>query len=714
MISSTSKRWRRTVPITVSLTALMLALAVLLGGVLITMSYQRNTEAALLAAEEMFEGIALGAAARIREVVQPMIAKAAMTSELRVLRPGRASLDPEVERYLAKLLRAMTRITSVFYGFPDGEFVQYVDLQEHGSWIPRKSQPPQDALFVRRWLVDDPVDGRIETIEYLDESLSVLAFEEASVEYDPRQRSWYREAIDDDSVIATDPYVFASSQEIGVTVARRVDEGRLGVFGIDVTFASISAFLQTELPNPESFVALIDQDGLVLAHTDRQSAPPKDGAAFEPLQDLPRLDSLSSAIAKSIATYLSTGTVPPRTMRIDDREYVVRVKHQTLLLGSEAQLVIAVPIDFFTGPILELGRDSLLASLAVLVLSVPVFIVVSTYAARSLKKLATEAMAIRDLRLEGPVTVHSKIREIAELAEAMDHMKAGLRTFGFYLPRDLTRQLVEQRITPKLGGERREITVLFTDIADFTSIAETLEPEIVMRRLSDYFELLTAALREHGGVVDKFMGDAVMVEWNAIVNDPDHAATACRAVLHARKAMDRFNQDLIRKGLEPMETRFGLNTGQAVVGNVGSTERMDFTALGSTVNLAARLEPLNKYFGTKTLISDAVAQRVENRFCTRSVALVQPKGIEQPLRVHELLCESHEKELNPMAIHSDAWESAFEAYVDGNWEKADAEFTALSQDWPEDALLTLYAKRVRSFRRSPPSFWTGVEVFENK
>lgn len=375
---------------------------------------------------------------------------------------------------------------------------------------------------------------------------------------------------------------------------------------------------------------------------------------------------------------------------------------------------MVVPAELFTERITKLGRDSLLTSIAILLLSIPVIVALTHYIARSLRKLATETEAIRDFRLEGAVTVRSRIREIADLAEAMDRMKGALRTFGFYLPRGLVRQMVENRITPELGGERRDITVLFTDIAGFTSIAEALEPEVVMRRMSDYFEVLTASLRDHGGVIDKFIGDAVMAEWNAIVEDPDHVATACRAVLHARNAVREFNLKLNDQGLEPMRTRFGLNTGQAVVGNVGSTERMDFTALGATVNLAARLEPLNTYFGTQILVSDAVAEKIGDRFCLRSVALVQPKGIGRPIRVHELLCEVDEKACNAMAMHRDAWESAFEAYIAGAWERADTEFAALSQDWPEDRLLTLYSKRVGSYRCSPPTSWNGVEVFADK
>lgn len=577
------------ISITVSLTVMMLALAMILGGVLIVMNHQRNTEAALLAAEDVLDGIAVGVAARTREILQPMIAAASITSELDIarLQPGALSLG--LERYLTKLLRAMPRITSLYYGFPDGEFVQYVDLQEHRSWSPRELSPPGEASFVRRWVFDDPAKGRLDTVEYLDEDLSVLASETAHGVYDPRKRPWYRQAMAMDSVIATSPYIFASSREIGVTVARRVDEGRLGVFGVDVTFASLSAFLKTELPSSDSLVALIDQHGRVLASPEKLSIPSAEDIAAKGAPNLLKIDMLKNPLAGPVAEYTDAGRQLPQLLEIAGRTYVAKFKSLLLPIGGEEKLVMVVPAELFTERITKLGRDSLLTSIAILLLSIPVIVALTHYIARSLRKLATETEAIRDFRLEGAVTVRSRIREIADLAEAMDRMKGALRTFGFYLPRGLVRQMVENRITPELGGERRDITVLFTDIAGFTSIAEALEPEVVMRRMSDYFEVLTASLRDHGGVIDKFIGDAVMAEWNAIVEDPDHVATACRAVLHARNAVREFNLKLNDQGLEPMRTRFGLNTGQAVVGNVGSTERMDFTALGATVNLVHRL-----------------------------------------------------------------------------------------------------------------------------
>jgi class 3 adenylate cyclase len=171
-------------------------------------------------------------------------------------------------------------------------------------------------------------------------------------------------------------------------------------------------------------------------------------------------------------------------------------------------------------------------------------------------------------------------------------------------------RVVDNSISTELGGTRQEITVLFTDVRDFTAIAEAADPDILMHQTSRYFSVLTEAFLAEEGTVDKFIGDAVMVFWNAPNPQPDHIERACRAALSAKAAGEKLNAQFEAEGLKPFFTRFGIHVGDAVVGNLGSSERMNYTALGNTVNLASRLEGLNKQFGTTILVSDDVYLRV--------------------------------------------------------------------------------------------------------
>jgi adenylate cyclase len=158
-----------------------------------------------------------------------------------------------------------------------------------------------------------------------------------------------------------------------------------------------------------------------------------------------------------------------------------------------------------------------------------------------------------------------------------------------------------------------------------------------MRQTSRYFSALTEAFLAEGGTVDKFIGDAVMVFWNAPNPQPDHVERACRAALAGKAASDKLNIQFEAEGLKPFFTRFGIHVGEAVVGNLGSTERMNYTALGNTVNLASRLEGLNKQFGTAILISEEVYLRAQRRFQFKALESVTAKGMTKETRVFELI-----------------------------------------------------------------------------
>jgi adenylate cyclase len=210
-------------------------------------------------------------------------------------------------------------------------------------------------------------------------------------------------------------------------------------------------------------------------------------------------------------------------------------------------------------------------------------------------------------------------------------------SFAHFVPKEIVQRIVDDSISTELGGVREEITVVFTDVRDFTTIAESADPDTLMHQTSRYFSVLTEAFLAEGGTVDKFIGDAVMVFWNAPNPQPDHVERACRAALAGRAASEELNAQFETEGLKPFFTRFGIHVGEAVVGNLGSTERMNYTALGNTVNLAARLEGLNKQFGTTILVSEGVYSRVQHGFQFRAFESVIAKGMTKETRIFELV-----------------------------------------------------------------------------
>jgi adenylate cyclase len=188
-----------------------------------------------------------------------------------------------------------------------------------------------------------------------------------------------------------------------------------------------------------------------------------------------------------------------------------------------------------------------------------------------------------------------------------------------------------------VGGERRELSLLMTDVADFTTISEQLEPERVMVVMSEYFDHVVTPLLEEKATVDKYVGDAIFTYWNAPQAQPDHAARACRAALKARSASVKLATEWSELGRWPWRTRFGLHAGETVFGNVGAPDRMDFTVIGSSVNLASRLEGLNKFYGTEILASGRLRTLAGDAFLFRPLDVVLPKGAFEPMEVFELI-----------------------------------------------------------------------------
>jgi adenylate cyclase len=236
---------------------------------------------------------------------------------------------------------------------------------------------------------------------------------------------------------------------------------------------------------------------------------------------------------------------------------------------------------------------------------------------------------------DAPVT--SRVAEIDELGKAMAVDQRSLWSFAHFVPKDIVKGIIDSSISTELGGVRREVTILFTDVTNFTGIAEAADPDSLMRQTSRHLAALTDAFHVEGGTVDKFIGDSVMVFWNAPHLQSDHVERACRAALAAKAASDALNIQLEAEGLPPFAVRLGMHFGDAVVGNVGSAERMNYTALGNSVNPAARLEGLNKEYGTTILVSEAVRKHAEHCFRFKAIASVIAKGMTMETRVYELV-----------------------------------------------------------------------------
>ncbi len=393
-----------------------------------------------------------------------------------------------------------------------------------------------------------------------------------------------------------------------------------------------------------------------------------------------------------------------------------RVAYQKVAprLGGAVVLAIFEPLEVLLAPIRQLRAYVLVITLGAMAIGLLGAVLLATHVTRPLRALATSAERMREFELDRPVDASSWIAEVSTLARAMEGMRIGLRSFGRYVPTLLVRRLLEAGGAPTLGGEQRELTILFSDIVAFTSRSESVPPEQVMRRISAYFQVMTEALEAHQGVIDKFIGDAIMALWNAPANDALHAQHACHAVLACRAAGERLNAALNAEGVAPLRTRFGLHTGEVVVGNLGSEGRMQYTALGANVNLAARIEPLNTHYRTEILVSNATRAQAGPDFFFRFAAKAQPVGTSHPVLLHELLGAADDPAAGELGERCGLWADAQAPLDRGDLEGALRRFEAIARRWPDDGLAAHYCEKVAALLAQPDPPWDGIDRFDRK
>ncbi|HZF82421.1 MAG TPA: adenylate/guanylate cyclase domain-containing protein, partial [Burkholderiaceae bacterium] len=280
---------------------------------------------------------------------------------------------------------------------------------------------------------------------------------------------------------------------------------------------------------------------------------------------------------------------------------------------------------------------SMLLVVAFLVLIVGVSLRLAQRVTAPVERLSSIARRIGRLELDGLPRVESRVLEIQHLDQALDDSARGLKAFRKFVPVDVVTQLVESGHTLGPSGEPRRITVMFTDVAGFTRIAEVTPTEVLVRQMTRYFNLAAAVFTRHGGTIDKYIGDGTMVFWGAPADAPHAEESACRAALELQAELDALNAEWRASGLAEFQTRIGIHTGPAITGVLGSKDRLAYTAVGDTVNVASRIEGINKDLGTRVLISETTFDGLAGRLPTRRIDAMTIRGRQKPLLVYELL-----------------------------------------------------------------------------
>ena len=285
--------------------------------------------------------------------------------------------------------------------------------------------------------------------------------------------------------------------------------------------------------------------------------------------------------------------------------------------------------------------------------------------------------------------------------------------FSFYVTPSVVNEMLKNPEKLKLGGDKKELSVLFSDIRGFTTLAEEMEPEALVNLLNEYLTDMTNIVFEFDGLLDKYIGDAVMAVFGAPLEQTDHPIRACRTALKMLERLRKMQEKWEAEGAPRLDIGIGINTGPMVVGNMGSERRFDYTVMGDSVNLASRLEGINKEYGTRVVISEFTYERVKNDFFCRELDAVRVKGKVRPVKIFELMALRSNQD--PRIDIIEVFAKALRHYREQEWDGAEEKFKEILNKIPEDVPAQLYLQRIANLRQEPPGpNWDGVFTMKRK
>ena len=507
-------------------------------------------------------------------------------------------------------------LSSFYIADSDGNFIQVQRTPRLASRILRRSG-----------------NSAIDSWNYLDNDFNPISYEEKPTSYDPRTRPWYLGTTTEAVSQTSKPYLFTTSQLPGITITYPVIDktGEIRqIVAADITLESISGFLHETKASPNSATFLITVDGSIIATSTADKLAVSDHKNGE--TRLIRVDELPSPLLKqALANYLDDGTEQLR-LHYNDEDILVRI---TRGKSAGILLITLIPENDLLGPVFELITKSFLIFLAITLLATVAIFWVSQSISKPILLLSKEVGHIEDFTLNDFRGVDTQITEVARMNDSLVSAVDALRSFEMYVPSELVKNIIQNEGKAEIGGREVDITMMFTDIENFTSLSEGVAPQQLMAQLSEYFDALTRIIVANGGTIDKYIGDAIMAFWGAPRPMDDSAGSACRAALQLQEKLNELNRAWQSEGRPTMPTRIGIHSGHAIVGNVGSEDRINYSAIGDNVNVASRLEGLNKQFNTKILISDATYQRVKTHFNCREIGETRVKGREEAVKVYQ-------------------------------------------------------------------------------
>jgi class 3 adenylate cyclase/ABC-type nitrate/sulfonate/bicarbonate transport system substrate-binding protein len=612
-------------------------------------NHQKNGEAIVSMLQEQIGKSRLATIESIENLMRGVSGVLGLLSEAAAAQPSFFRTEDSRDA-LYRVLTSSTQIDAAYVSFEDGyhRVVTRVDADRKRS----DRQIPADANWHSSYVdAFDTGSERRRHRTFYDTWPHAIASYSAPSTLDIRTLPGYAAAKESRALYVTAPSI---NPDTGYPIisARypiyRSDGEFLGCASVNITFDVLSRYLAKQRPSENSVTIIADpNDGKVLASSEREKVI---NLATGSLQIATLANIENPDVREAYRLHIETNRDDfvfnsPR----GGREISASFARFPESFGSPWQSVILTPTDDFVGQLRETNQKIVLTIVVLTVVELALIFVLARRLTRPLEKVTRELEAIEDLSFEKRDVPSSKIKEIAQLQTAATLLRSSLQSFSSFAPVEVVKGLVKSGIPLELGVERRRLTIFFSDIEKFSTLAEHSDPDALLRQMSAYFDVVSRSIGEEDGTVDKFIGDGVMAFWGAPVALPDHALRACRGALRAIRRIENLNAGWRAQGRPAFRTRIGLNTGDVLVGNVGSADRFSYTAMGDDVNVASRLEGLNKHFGTAICVSPSVVSAAGDAILVRPLRRVAVKGREQRFMIYELLgiADSDDPELRP-------------------------------------------------------------------
>jgi adenylate cyclase len=591
-------------------------------------------------------------------------------------------------------LQSQQSISWVAFGWPDGAFFAAHKLGDLGL----------EMMEIAR--VDGSVKRRIDQYQVVigDIEFEKRRFEDTN--YVVTDQEWYRTGMQIDEPRWFDVTVHPVGLRPSIAYAGPIDvyQKRQGVLAVIIEYTRFAQFLSQLSVGKSGAAFILGRDGTTIAAPD----PDADEVSMQ-RSDQSLLPIAHGAIKQAGSSYDSDKKTAHQVRVVAAGEaYAVNL---TPLAFPGWTLATVIPESEFLGPIERTIRH-LLIGLAILILAAGIL---SAWLARRviatpLITVVNELKHVEQFELDQVQRHPSHLAELENLSSAIADMAGGLAAFRKYIPADLVKILVREGIEPRPGGSIRPLTVLFADIAGFTGLSERLGDRIIPL-LSSYLDTMSREVSAHGGTIDKFIGDAVMAFWGAPATNADHAVDACRAALACQRALR--TSGLADDGGRPLKVRIGVNSGQMLVGNIGSEFRLNYTVIGDAVNVASRLEGANKEYGTEIIIGEETCRLAGNRVHVRELDRLMVYGRAGGLAIFELLGMAERGAGPPSWVA--LYASGLAAYRMRNFAAAMSFFQQLLAARASDQPARIMLERCSQFLTSPPEEdWEATNAMKAK